>query len=265
MTLKASQVSDPALNPFLATSFDPAAYLNSTLPPLQSSKSNRDAVSLAALSSQTQALLATLNAQSTRLATNLTHMTDDIVRSGSRLAYQVDLLRGDALSLNESLTERLAKDVDVFTIHEPVSNEPPSAIERLRILLSVRARLDSVIKLFGAALAWPPPPVSSGPASFISVASSPTRDADAKAVAWLDAQKAEFNAIIAEGNESLADSKLVAFKELARIWANSAEEKARDSVVSSLEQFVNKKLNRIDEIDEQEDEQQRAFLAGIYT
>jgi hypothetical protein len=265
MTVKASQVSDPALNSFLASSFDPAAYLNSTLPPLQSTKANKDAVSLAALSSETQSLLATLNAQSTRLATKLTHMTDDIVRSGSRLAYQVDLLRGDALSLNESVTERLAKDVDIFTIDEKSSAEPPSAIERLRILLSVRARLDSVIKLFGAALAWPPPPASSGPTSFISVASSPSRDADAKAAAWLDAQKAEFDAILAEGNESLAQSKLVAFRDLAQIWANSAEERTRNSVVTSLENFVNTKLNRIDEADEQEDEQQRAFLSGIYT
>ncbi|KAK6844261.1 hypothetical protein PG995_014371 [Apiospora arundinis] len=112
-------VSDPFLQSFLSPSFDPASYLNAALPPLQAhvssvSSSPEGAVPLSELSSQAQALLSQLNAQTTRLTNTLTQLTDDILRSGSRLAYEVELLRGETLSLSEALTDGLHDDVAKF-------------------------------------------------------------------------------------------------------------------------------------------------------
>lgn len=59
-------------------------------------------------------MLSQLNAHTTRLTNTLTQLTDDILRSGSRLAYEVELLRGETLSLAETLTEGLQDDVTKF-------------------------------------------------------------------------------------------------------------------------------------------------------
>ncbi|KAK5660919.1 hypothetical protein OQA88_12292 [Cercophora sp. LCS_1] len=119
---KSAHVADPFLRDFLNPSFDPAAYLNSTLPPLQtpgtssssSSKSGQAAVPLADLSIQAQSAVTQLNAHTTRLTNTLTQLTDDILRSGGRLAYEVELLRGETLSLSEALTEGLHDDITKF-------------------------------------------------------------------------------------------------------------------------------------------------------
>lgn len=120
---KSAHVADPFLHSFLSPSFDPAAYLNSTLPPLQASsgtsssaasKSTLAPVSLADLSIQAQSALSQLNAHTTRLSNTLTQLTDDILRSGGRLAYEVELLRGETLGLSEALTEGLHDDIAKF-------------------------------------------------------------------------------------------------------------------------------------------------------
>ncbi|KAK1782841.1 hypothetical protein QBC45DRAFT_401047 [Copromyces sp. CBS 386.78] len=135
---KSAHVADPFLHDFLAPSFDAAAYLNATLPPLQtstgtsssssSSSASRSAanqgagattaaaaaVPLSEVSLQAQSVLSQLNAHTTRLTNTLTQLTDDILRSGSRLAYEVELLRGETLSLAETLTEGLQEDVTKF-------------------------------------------------------------------------------------------------------------------------------------------------------
>jgi len=119
---KSAHTSDPFLQEFLNPAFDPAEYLNQTLPPLQgpssslrSSTTGRGAAPLAQLSSEAQELLTQLNAHTTRLATTLTQLTDDIIRSGSRLAYEVELLRGETLGLAETLTEGpLREDLERF-------------------------------------------------------------------------------------------------------------------------------------------------------
>lgn len=116
---KSAHTSDPFLQEFLSPAFDPAEYLNQTLPPLQGSSSSlrssstaagKGAAPLAQLSSEAQELLTQLNAHTTRLATTLTQLTDDILRSGSRLAYEVELLRGETLGLAETLTEGPLRD-----------------------------------------------------------------------------------------------------------------------------------------------------------
>ncbi|CRJ95585.1 hypothetical protein BN1708_002038 [Verticillium longisporum] len=114
---KSSHVEDSFLQDFLDPSFDPAVFLNTTLPSLQhgsTSKGTDRAVPLADLSNETQTLLSQLNAHTARLSTTLTQLTDDILRSGSRLAYQVELLRGETLSFAETMNETLQPDIQKF-------------------------------------------------------------------------------------------------------------------------------------------------------
>src|SRR5579871_3491772 len=116
---KPSQLLDDSLRPFIQSTFDPADFLNSALPPLHlaihSTLSRQtNAVSLADLSSQTQSLLSQLNAQATRLTNVLTQLTDEILRSGGRLAYEVDVLRGETINLSETINDTLIPDIKLF-------------------------------------------------------------------------------------------------------------------------------------------------------
>lgn len=204
---KSSHVADTALTPFLHSSFDPAEYLNATLPSL--SLSGRPAkgtsASLADLSSQTQDLLSKLNAQTTRLSATLTQLTDDILRSGGRLAYEVEVLRGETVGLTDVLKDGIKEDVAKFLpgglaieteqpdsasnqlldSHEEQVLTPemapaqplsaaaatsPEYITSLRTLTTVKSRLENVIKVFGEAMQWtiPPSDISLG-SSLISV------------------------------------------------------------------------------------------------
>ncbi|KAF2830499.1 hypothetical protein CC86DRAFT_367247 [Ophiobolus disseminans] len=195
---RSSHVSDPALAPFVESKFDPAEYLNATLPSLSlSSVSSRplksgNAASLADLSSQTQDLLSQLNAHTTRLSAILTQLTDDILRSGARLAYEVEVLRGETLGLTDALTDGLKDDVVKFvpggikieteqpdtdiksptladepvdaggqafpTLQDESEDTTPEYISDLRTLTTVRSRLETVIKVFGEAMHWTIPP-----------------------------------------------------------------------------------------------------------
>lgn len=205
---KSAHVADPALQPFLDPSFDPASYLNANLPALQGSNSTQSTkgnVPLAELSTQTQTLLSHLSAHTTRLTTTLTQLTDEILRSGSRLAYEVEVLRGETLGLSEALTEGLQDDIVKFvpggldqdlvrkssraaetnghrrrsstntvpktpTREEAPAIVDPPYIQQLRTLTLVRSRLETVIKTFGDAMAWTFPPSDvSVTSSFLSV------------------------------------------------------------------------------------------------
>lgn len=202
-----AHVADPALAPFLQPRFDSADFLNATLPSLSTASrpAKSGAASLADLSTQTQHLLSQLNAQSTRLSTILTQLTDDILRSGGRLAYEVDVLRGETIGLTETLTDGLKSDVHKFLpggisleavpagqeSTSPIransedtdlarqqklptlpdaDDATPEYISDLRTLTTVRSRLETVIKVFGEAMHWsiPPSELSLG-ASLISV------------------------------------------------------------------------------------------------
>jgi septum formation inhibitor MinC len=218
---RSSHVSDPALAPFLQSNFDPAEYLNATLPALSlSSASARPlksahAVPLADLSSQTQDLLSQLNAHTTRLSTILTQLTDDILRSGARLAYEVEVLRGETIGLTETLTDGLKEDVGKFVpggikiATEPKEDEirspalaaiadegaeeqarqaqaqeitgdtTPEYISDLRTLTTVRSRLETVIKVFGEAMHWTLPPSEISITSSLISVSAPDPSSDA--------------------------------------------------------------------------------------
>lgn len=119
---KSAHTSDPFLQAFLSPTFDAAEYLNSALPTLQGSSSSLRSTStatkvpLAALSTEAQTLVTQLNAHTTRLTGTLSQLTEDILRSGSRLAYEVELLRGETLGLSEALLGEgpLKADLDRF-------------------------------------------------------------------------------------------------------------------------------------------------------
>ncbi|KAI9158403.1 hypothetical protein HJFPF1_06398 [Paramyrothecium foliicola] len=204
---KSSHTTDEFLQEFLNPAFDPAAYLNASLPPLShkmtSASVGADAVPLAELSTQAQTLLSQLNAHTTRLSNTLTQLTDDILRSGSRLAYQVELLRGETLSMTETMNDTLRDEIAMF-IPEGLnaateakaevaldngsqpkgagdntalqgggpsqSANDPEYIKQLQTLTLVRSRLESVIKTFGDAMefVFPPSEVSVS-SSFLSV------------------------------------------------------------------------------------------------
>lgn len=217
---KSSHLSDPSLLPFIQPGFDPADHLNSVLPALsfnssQTKSANAAAVPLSELSAQTQALLSQLNAQTTRLSTVLTQMTDDILRSGNRLAYEVEVLRGETVGLSEAMTESLRTDVEKFvpggvkvasaetkaegaerrasaatatgddaksaaaeTDAQQDAPELPEYLTRLRTLTHVRSRLESVIKVFGEAMQWTLPPSEVSLASSLISVSAPEPGSD---------------------------------------------------------------------------------------
>ncbi|KKZ64483.1 hypothetical protein EMCG_09535 [[Emmonsia] crescens] len=125
---------DPTLSHFTDPTFDPVDYLNNILPPLSlsfslprasspqttttttaaDSTASSPPVSLAALSSQTQSLVSQLSAHNARLSNTLTQLTDEILRGGGRLAYEVEVLRGEAVGLSDALGEGLVADIGRF-------------------------------------------------------------------------------------------------------------------------------------------------------
>ncbi|KAJ5492878.1 hypothetical protein N7539_001624 [Penicillium diatomitis] len=133
--------------------FDPAEFLNETLSPLAvtspqgSAVRPQGSVPLTELSVQLQALLSQISAQNVRLSSTLSQLSDEILRGGGRLAYEVELLRGETIGLSETLSETLDQDIAKFvpestadtqsrvtgTVHQETPKEPteeaPSAVE----------------------------------------------------------------------------------------------------------------------------------------
>ncbi|KAK2629919.1 hypothetical protein QTJ16_000739 [Diplocarpon rosae] len=282
---KSTHVADPALQPFLNPSFDPADYLNATLPPLQSSgasQSRRGSVPLAELSTQTQTLLSHLSAHTTRLASTLTQLTDEILRSGSRLAYEVEVLRGETLGLSEALADGLQEDVVKFVpggLDQQLARRParvaeetehrkrsstttvpktpareeipaiadPPYIQKLRTLTLVRARLETVIKTFGDAMAWTfPPSEVSVTSSFLSVSApepgSEMHSTEEKGQQVSKKLRDEIADLLIGGDPvdgiEAAAKRVEELKGLATVWKGTAEEKARTKFVDNLAKMV---------------------------
>lgn len=137
-----------------------------------------------------QALLTQLSAQNARLSNSLTQLTDEILRSGGRLAYEVEILRGETVGFSETLDDVLREDIqklapattaaamivqvdddqpdrrkgDVADIElsangqGPSTDQDPHFIMQLRMLGQVKSRLEDVIHTFGEAMEWPMPP-----------------------------------------------------------------------------------------------------------
>lgn len=164
---KSAHTSDPFLQSFLSPTFDAAEYLNSTLPPLQGSSSSSSlrstaargspsssssaAVPLASLSTEAQTLLTQLNAHTTRLTGTLSQLTEDILRSGSRLAYEVELLRGETLGLSEALLAG-----EGAPLHADLERFAPAG--GLQAALVNRTRRGSLVSTNGGLTTVPPTP-----------------------------------------------------------------------------------------------------------
>ncbi|CAK3742179.1 Hypothetical predicted protein [Lecanosticta acicola] len=274
---KSQHIPDTGTQPFLQPDFDPADYLNSTLPPLSipgsTSTRNSRSVPLSEVSSQLQTLLSQLTAQTSRLSNTLTQLTDEIIRSGSRLAYEVEVLRGETIGLTDTFKNGLKKDIELFVpqktptdvdanghADEEAAAEKaadfgtgePEFLERLRTLTTVRERLDSVIKTFGAAMQWPLAPSElSIASSFISVSgpdNDDNRDREEKGKEYSEKLRTEVNDLLAAGAEGLesATIRVDELRTLAEVWKGTTEEKARYKIVENLQKLVDDKQRALD-------------------
>jgi hypothetical protein len=286
---RSTHVSDPTLAPFLQQQFDPADFLNATLPSLLlSSVGSRPlkqgtSVSLADLSSQTQDLLSQLNAHTTRLSTVLTQLTDDILRSGARLAYEVEVLRGETLSLTDTLTDSAKPSIEKFLpggitldtgpasegtpsstpseAEEPpelqssqksTSKDPtPPYVTELQTLTQIRTRLDSVIKVFGEAMHWTLPPSETSLTSSLISVSAPEHDStlEQKGKDFAASLRSEISDLVTgdpENGMEAAGLRIQALRELAVVWKGTAEEKARGKFVEGLVKLAEEKLKAVE-------------------
>ena len=283
---------------FTDQSFDPADYLNNALPPLtlasnqaNLSRGPAGAIPLSELSSQVQSVLSQINAQNARHSTTLTQLTDEILRSGGRLAYEVEVLRGETIGLSDTLTEALRGDIAKFVpdhvdndkdagIEESENNEEqaerkeeiavqgPEYITKLRTLNQVRARLEEVVQTFGDAMEWPlPPSETSIASSFISVSApesgpeSHSREEKGQEVAKkLRMEAMELLDMNGGGQAAIeaATRRVESLRTLASIWKGTAEEKARNRFVDSLAKIVEDRRKALDNQSRMDQSQQQS-------
>jgi hypothetical protein len=273
---------DPSLQRFADPAFDPVDFLNESLPPLTLASSQPHAarvpgaIPLAELSTRSQSLLSELSAQNVRLSGILTQLTDEILRSGRRLAYEVEVLRGEAIGLSDALTETLHDEVQKLTLEKldagmanpdvagppmideadenleaqdakAIASEPPF-ITQLRTLYQVRERLEQVVQVFGEAMEWPlPPSEMSIASSFISV-SAPEfgpehHSQEEKGEEAAKKLRSDISSLL-EGNGGgeagleAAAQRLASLRALSLVWKGTAEEKARTRFVEGLAKMV---------------------------
>ncbi|KAK5110614.1 hypothetical protein LTR62_005653 [Meristemomyces frigidus] len=259
--------------PFLKQDFDPVDYLNTTLPPLTATSrpiqtSQGRSVPLSELNTQLQTLLGQLDAHMSRLSTTLTQLTDEILRSGSRLSYEVEVLRSDTAGLVDSLDNGLKRDISTFTSVTPtqadpgqpdarISNPAPPYLQRLQTLTTIHARLETVIKLFGDAMAWPLAPSENPLASSLIAISAPESDAELrsreeKAKAYTERLRNEIDDSIGSGDDAAgldaAVERVEQLRLLAEVWRGTAEEKARLRVVEDLGRPVEETLRELERL-----------------
>ena len=273
---KSAHVADSNIQPFLQPDFDPADHLNNALPTLSVSTTNRGnhsgqygrSVPLPELSTQLQNLLSQLNAQTSRLSTALTQLTDELIRSGGRLAYEVELLRGETIGLTDSLENGLRKDIELFTPpkteiqaiqagnnedHAQDTLTDPTYLTNLKVLTSVRTRLDTVIQIFGSAMQWPLAPSDVSLTSSLISVSAPDddRDREEKGKAYAENLRTDINDLIGSGNDvaglEAAAARIDELRVLAEVWRGTAEEKARVKLVESLQRPVEERLRVLEQ------------------
>ncbi|KIW80570.1 hypothetical protein Z517_07186 [Fonsecaea pedrosoi CBS 271.37] len=274
--------SGPMLAKLHQSQFDPVEFLNDSLPNLglssqtQLSKSSRS-TQIQSASTESLALLTSLNTISIRASSELTSLTDEIIRSGNRLAYEVEVLRGDVNGFHELLSDSLRDDIRQFVIDEVTSIEPPISgseidgddslqkaqsesepdfMTRLRLLGKVKARLESVVTIFGEAMKWPIPPSELSMASSLISVSSPelgiqSTAEDDKAREALKSIRAEIDELLGPepagyaGLEA-ATQRVEEYRQLAILWKGTGEEKARIKFVDSLIKLVEDRRKTLD-------------------
>ncbi|EXJ87932.1 hypothetical protein A1O1_04859 [Capronia coronata CBS 617.96] len=254
--------------------FDPVDFLNETLPVLhiasqtQPQKASRTA-HIQTVSTETLAVLNALNTLNIRASSELSALTDEIIRSGNRLAYEVEVLRGDVNGLHDLLTESLRDDISRFvqsevlkgTLEAPDAHdydlnngqeaekvEEPEFMTQLRSLGKVKTRLEAVIALFGEAMKWPIPPSELSMASSLISVSSPelgiqSTEEDDKAREVLKGIRTEITDLldsVSGGYAGLeaATQRVEAYRQLSMLWKGTGEERARTKFVDSLVKIV---------------------------
>lgn len=176
-TARANSNPKSDLTPNFADSdFDPADFLNDTLSPLTVASLQPNAsrapgsVPLMELSAQVQSLLSQISAQNVRLSSTLSQLSDEILRSGGRLAYEVEVLRGETIGLSETLTEVLSEDTAKFvpaplpdpdTAATGRTSEP--AIEATEDSTSMKEEAEAAEEIEPAATATENPEVTNEP------------------------------------------------------------------------------------------------------
>lgn len=257
--------------------FDPVEFLNNSLPSLSLTSQNTAKQSrplqLQAASTEMQNELAKLNALNARSSAELTSLTDEILRSGNRLAYEVEVLRSDANSLYDLLSETLREDIQLFVRDEQMmpptttpadevadssslNNRDPEFMQQLRLLGHVKSRLEQVIKVFGDALKWPIPPSDVSMASSLISVSAPefgvqSTAEDDKARQVIRQYREEISDLLnSEGGGyhglEAAQKRSGEFQDLALIWKGTAEEKARNRVVDGFSKIVEDRRRLLD-------------------
>ncbi|KAI9863759.1 MAG: hypothetical protein M1824_006356 [Vezdaea acicularis] len=305
-----SNGTDEIAKQFLTPQFDPVDFLNSTLSTLSLSQPQAHQPSststLSELSTQTQTLLSHLNASTSRISDTLTQITDEILRSGSRLAYEVEVLRGDTLGLSDTLTEGLRDDIRKFAPNfsqgegEPQdwlqeremeirsgprtsskvtggeaedkeaakAHDDPPYITQLRTLTLVKERLDTVIKVFGDAMAWTlPPSEMSLTSSFISVSApepgSESYSREEKGQAIAKELKKEITTLLMSKDKGLealeaAISRVEELRNLTKVWKGTTEEKPRLKFVESLSKIVEERERALEKEEQEQKQASRA-------
>lgn len=302
-TTKPNPHLDASLRHFADSSFDPVDFLNDNLPPLsrtsllqQNGAREHGAVSLAEISTQTQSLLSQVNAQNARLSHTLTQLTDEILRGAGRLAYEVEILRGETIGLSDTLAEDLGEDTQKFvpdglrtdnsdTVEATAttaaeSTKPgetpqttedadldPEYIKQLRTLNLVRNRLDDVIHTFGAAMEWPLPPSEvTLTSSFISVSApelgSENQSMEEKGREAAKRLRIEVTELLdsnggGEAGLEAASRRIESLRLLASVWKGTVEERARIRFVDGLAKIVDERRKQIEQEREKEQRESR--------
>ncbi|KAJ3545664.1 hypothetical protein NM208_g2406 [Fusarium decemcellulare] len=271
---KSTHTADEFLQDFLDPTFDPATFLNSTLPPLQQRSVPGRTGSGPHLAAQHADIAAVKHPD----AAHRRHSEER-----ERLAYEVELLRGETLSLQETMNETLQDDIRKFVPEglkeaiEAKNNaaaaakeergtapstpaiagstgtgaanvDDPEFIKQLQTLTLVRSRLDSVIKTFGDAMEFVFPPsevsVSSG---FLSVSApepgSAQQSSEEKGQEVLKKTRTEISDLLNKSEDPVqgiekAAQKIEHLKELTLVWKDTAEEKGRNKFIESLAKMV---------------------------
>ena len=268
--------TDPILWKLGGPSFDVVSFLNDSLPVLNISSTQQPTpkgskvAQILDASSQLQTLLNKVNTQHIRSSSQLTQLTDYILRSGSRLAYEVEVLRGDANGLYEVLTDTLKGDIRQFVAEQVVSGAEngvengsakntgdPDFIVQLRMLGQVKARLEAVVNIFGEAMKWPLPDSEVSVASSLISVSAPelagmeTTDHDETGKETARKLRAEITDLLDNDGGGYAgleaaSQKVEEFRLLCTLWKETAEERARARFVDSLSKLVDDRKKILD-------------------
>ncbi|KPI35798.1 uncharacterized protein AB675_11112 [Cyphellophora attinorum] len=273
-----TSTADPVLQPLSRSRFDAVDYLNDVLPTVtlssqaQSGKIARTG-QLQTASTDLQASLSKINAHNIRTSSDLTVLTDEILRSGNRLAYEVEILRGDVNSFYDLLTDTLKDDIRLFVREEVLSSsaekdgadaeslpgtqpqQEPAFITQLRRLTQVKERLEAVVNLFGEAMKWPVPPSELG-SSLITVSAPElggiqTTDGDDKARDATKKIRVEIQDLLDSdggGTAGLeaASRRVEEYRQLAGLWKGTSEEKVRIRFVEGLQRLVDDRKRNLE-------------------